>query len=319
MKASLREAYGQTLVELGRINEDIVVLDADLSCSTKTQMFAREFPDRFFNMGIAEQNMIGVAAGLASAGKVPFANTFAIFLTGRAWEQIRQTVAYVGLNVKIVASHGGITVGDDGGSHQALEDIALMRILPNMTVISPADAIEMVQVIKGVSTYYGPVYVRSSRLNFPLVYKDKDYTFQIGKGNILRKGSDITIIAAGLMVHYALEAASFLALKGVEAEIINMSTIKPIDEELIIASAKKTGVVLTVEEHSIIGGLGSAVCEVLSLDYPVLVKRMGIHDRFGISGKPEQLLSYFRLTPQDIAIEAKALLKSKPRLVQTMG
>lgn len=315
-KASVREAYGKTLVELGEKNKDIVVLDADLSGSTKTQMFAQKFPERFFNMGISEQDMMGTAAGLAAAGKIPFASTFAIFATGRAWEQIRQSIAYAGLNVKIVASHGGITVGDDGGSHQALEDVALMRILPNMTVIVPADAIEMAQVIRLITEYYGPVYVRSSRLSFPVIYENKNYSFKIGKGDVVREGDELTIIAMGLMVHHALAAASLLALEGIEVRVINMSTIKPIDEEIIIDSAQKTGLIVTVEEHSIIGGLGSAVCEVVSEKYPVPVKRMGIKDRFGISGKPEKLLSYFKLTPQDIAQEAKKLLNNKPRLLR---
>ncbi len=318
-KASLREAYGRTLVELGRKNKDIVVLDADLSGSTKTKMFAKEFPERFFNIGIAEQDMIGTAAGLAAAGKIPFASTFAIFATGRAWEQIRQSIAYAGLNVKIVASHGGITVGDDGGSHQAIEDVGLMRILPNMTVIVPADAIEMEQVIRTIAEYYGPVYVRGARIDFPVLYEGKDYHFKIGKGDIVREGSDITLIAMGLMVHHALEAANLLALEGIECRVVNMSTIKPIDRELIVESAAKTGIILTIEEHLITNGLGSAVCEVVCEEYPVPVKRLGIRDRFGISGKPDKLLSYFRLTPQDIAEEVKTVLQRKPRLVRAIG
>jgi transketolase len=318
-KASLREAYGRTLVELGRKNKDIVVLDADLSGSTKTKMFAKEFPERFFNIGIAEQDMIGTAAGLAAAGKIPFASTFAIFATGRAWEQIRQSIAYAGLNVKIVASHGGITVGDDGGSHQAIEDVGLMRILPNMTVIVPADAIEMEQVIRTITEYHGPVYVRGARIDFPVLYEEKDYHFKIGKGDIVREGSDITLIAMGLMVHHALEAADLLALEGIECRVVNMSTIKPIDRELIIDSAAKTGAIITIEEHLITNGLGSAVCEVVCEEYPVPVKRLGIKDRFGISGKPDKLLSYFRLTPQDIAEEVKTILQRKPRLVRAIG
>ena len=310
-KASLREAYGRALLELGRRNENIVVLDADLSGSTKTKMFAKEFPNRFFNMGVAEQDMIGTAAGLAASGKIPFASTFAIFAAGRAWEQIRQSVAYAGLNVKIVASHGGITVGHDGGSHQAIEDIALMRILPHMAVIVPADAIEMEQVIYTIAEYEGPVYVRGSRVNFPLIYNG-DYHFQLGKGSIIREGEDITIIATGLMVHHTLEAAKELENCGISARVINMSTIKPIDKELIIESAKITGAIVTAEEHLIIGGLGSAVCEVLSESYPVPVKRIGIEDRFGISGKPEALLAYFHLMPEDIIEAAKRLLDCKP-------
>jgi transketolase len=318
-RASLREAYGRTLVELGRKNKNIVVLDADLSGSTKTKMFAKEFPERFFNIGIAEQDMISTAAGLATAGKIPFASTFAIFATGRAWEQVRQSVAYAGLNVKIVASHGGITVGDDGGSHQAIEDVGLMRILPNMTVIVPADAIEMEQVIRTIADYYGPVYVRGSRINFPVLYEGKDYHFQIGKGDIVREGSDITLIAMGLMVHHALEAADLLALEGIECRVVNMSTIKPIDRELIIDSAIKTGVIVTIEEHLTTNGLGSAVCEVVCEEYPVPVKRLGIKDRFGVSGKPDKLLSYFHLTPHDIVEEVKTILQRKPRLVRAIG
>ncbi len=310
-KASLREAYGRALLELGRKDEDIVVLDADLSGSTKTGLFAKELPHRFFNMGVAEQDMMGTAAGLAASGKIPFASTFAIFATGRAWEQVRQSIAYVGLNVKIVASHGGITVGDDGGSHQSMEDIALMRILPNMVVIVPADAIEMRKVIYAIAHYKGPVYVRSSRINFPILYNE-DYHFQIGKGSIVREGEDITIIATGLMVHYALEAAEELAKVGIEARVINMSTIKPIDKELIIESSKITGAILTAEEHLVLGGLGSAVCEVLAESYPVPIKRIGIRDRFGISGKPEALLAYFHLMPEDIVKAAKKLLSFKP-------
>lgn len=307
-KASLREAYGRALLELGRRNENIVVLDAALSGSTKTKMFAKEFPNHFFNMGIAEQDIIGTAAGFAASGKIPFASTFAIFATGRAWEQIRQAVAYAGLNVKIVASYGGITVGDDGGSHQAIEDIALMRILPHMAVVVPADAIEMEQVIYAISEYQGPVYVRGSKVNFPVIYKNGHYHFQLGKGSIIREGEDITIIATGLMVHHALEAAKELANCGIEARVINMSTIKPIDRELIIESAKITGAIVTAEEHLITGGLGSAVCEVLSESYPVPVKRIGIEDRFGISGKPEALLAYSHLMPEDIIEAAKRLL-----------
>ncbi len=317
-KASLREAYGHALLELGRRNEDIVVLDADLSGSTKTRLFAQEFPHRFFNLGVAEQDMMGTAAGLAASGKTPFASTFAIFATGRAWEQVRQSIAYACLNVKIVASHGGITVGDDGGSHQSMEDIALMRILPNMVVTVPADAVEMRALIYAIAHYRGPVYVRGSRIKFPIIYNE-DYRFQIGKGSIVREGEDITIIATGLMVHHGLEAAKELAKVGIEARVINMSTIKPIDKELIVKSAKITGIVLTAEEHLVLGGLGSAVCEVLAESYPIPVKCIGIRDRFGISGTSEALLSYFHLMPEDIVEEAKKLLSFKPHRLRAIA
>ncbi len=307
---STRHEYGRTLVRLGKENRDIVVLDADLSSSTQTKMFAKEFPERFFNMGVAEQDMMSTAAGLATSGKIPFASTFAIFATGRAWEQIRQSIAYSSLNVKIVASHGGVTVGDDGGSHQAIEDIALMRVLPNMVVIVPADAVEMRKVIEAIVEYKGPVYVRGSRIKFPVLYDDT-YNFQIGKGHILREGDDVTLIGCGLMVAYSLEAAEKLSKEGIEARVVNMATIKPIDEELIIDSAKKTKAIVTTEEHLIIGGLGSAVAEVISEHYPVILSRVGVKDKFGISGKPEKLLEYFGLTPDDIVNAAKEAVKNK--------
>jgi len=310
-KDCLRTAYGKTLVEIGRKNKNVVVLDADLSGSTKTKYFAKEFPRRFFNFGVSEQDMIATAAGLAVSGKIPFVSTFAIFATGRAWEQIRQSVCYAKLNVKIVASHGGITVGPDGGSHQAIEDIGLMRILPNMTVIIPADAEEMRQVVYKVLEHNGPVYIRGSRVKFPVIHNNSNYKFEIGKGEVLREGNDLTIVAIGLMVSFALKAAEILSQQGIKIRVINMATIKPIDEELLIDSAQKTGAILTVEEHLINGGLGSAVCEVLMEKYPVLVKRMGINDRFGVSGQPEELLKYFRLTPEDIVLEAQELLKRK--------
>jgi len=307
---AVRDRYGKVLARLGETRPEIVVLDADLSGSTKTAVFGAKFPERFFNMGIAEQNMIGYAAGFAKAGKVPFASTFAIFATGRAWEQIRQSVAYSAVNVKIVASHGGVTVGDDGGSHQAVEDIALMRVLPNMVVIVPADAVEMEKVVEAILDYHGPVYVRGARLKFPIIYGD-DYHFQIGRGTVLREGNDLAIVACGLMVHHALAAAELLAAEGVRCRVINMSTIKPIDTELLLAAARECGAVLTCEEHLVTGGLGSAVAEVLGEGCPVPMKRVGVIDTFGISGKPEELLAHFRLMPPDVAEAARTLLARK--------
>ena len=309
-KKSVRGQYGETLAVLGEKYRDIVVLDADLSGSTKTNVFAKKFPDRFFNMGVAEQDMIGTAAGLAAVGKIPFASTFAIFATGRAWEPIRQSIAYSKLNVKIVASHGGITVGEDGGSHQSIEDIALMRVLPNMTVIVPADATEMQKVLETVVDYKGPVYVRSSRVEFPVLYDDT-YTFAIGKGDVMREGTDATIVACGFMVHQALTAADLLAKRGIYPRIINMSTIKPIDTAILVEAARETGCIVTVEEHSIIGGLGSAVAEVVSEGWSVPIKRVGVPDRFGISGKPDELLAYFGLTPEGIERSVLEVLEKK--------
>jgi transketolase len=308
----VRDRYGKVLARLGETRPEIVVLDADLSDSTKTAVFGRKFPERFFNMGIAEQNMMGTAAGLAQAGKIPFASTFAIFATGRAWEQIRQSVAYSSVNVKIVASHGGVTVGDDGGSHQAVEDVALMRILPNMVVIVPADAVEMEKVIECIVDYRGPVYVRGSRIKFPIIY-GPDYQFQIGRGTLLRQGGDLAIVACGLMVHHSLEAASLLAAEGLECRVINMSTVKPLDEELLVAAAAECGAVLTCEEHLVTGGLGSAVAELLGEHCPVPMRRVGITDTFGISGKPEVLLSHFRLLPTDVATAARQLYERKAK------
>lgn len=307
---AVRDRYGKVLARLGESHPEIVVLDADLSESTKTAVFGKRFPERFFNMGIAEQNMIGTAAGLAKTGKVPFASTFAIFATGRAWEQVRQAVAYSAVNVKIVASHGGVTVGDDGGSHQSIEDLALMRVLPNMVVIVPADAVEMEKVIECILAYQGPVYVRGARLKFPIIYGD-DYEFQIGKGTVLREGTDVALVGCGLMVHHALEAAELLAGEGLSCRVINMSTIKPLDEELLVAAARECGAVVTCEEHLVTGGLGSAVAELLAEKCPVPLRRVGVTDTFGISGKPEALLAHFRLMPADIAAAARGLVARK--------
>jgi transketolase len=307
---AVRDRYGKVLARLGETRPEIVVLDADLSGSTKTAVFGKKFPERFFNMGIAEQNMIGTAAGLAKGGKVPFASTFAIFATGRAWEQIRQAVAYSAVNVKIVASHGGVTVGDDGGSHQSVEDLALMRVLPNMVVIVPADAVEMEKVIECILDYQGPVYVRGARIKFPIIYGD-DYEFRIGRGTVLRVGRDLALVGCGLMVHHALEAAEILAKEGLGCRVINMSTLKPLDEDLLLAAARECGAVLTCEEHLVTGGLGSAVAELLSERCPVPLKRVGVTDTFGISGQPEALLKHFRLMPEDIAAAARQLFARK--------
>lgn len=304
---AIRKVYGETLAELGERNKDIVVLDADLSGSTKTNIFGKKFPDRFFNMGVAEQNMIGTAAGLATAGKVAFASTFAVFASGRAWEQIRYNLCYNKLNVKIVASHAGITVGPDGGSHQTGEDIAIMRALPNMRVLVPGDGIEMREMIKAIVDIPGPFYVRGSRVKFPYIMGD-DYQFELGKGTTLQDGSDVTLIGTGFMVHKCLEAADALKEEGISARVVNISTIKPIDEQLIIDCAKQTKGIVTVEEHSIIGGLGSAVAEVLVEKHPTALRRVGLNDVFGMSGDADKLLEHYGLTPASIVSSAKDVL-----------
>lgn len=309
VKESTRVEYGKILAQLGEEYPDIVVLDADLSGSTQTARFAKIFKDRFFNVGIAEQDMMGTAAGLALGGKIPFASTFAIFATGRAWEQIRQTIAYGSLNVKIVASHGGITVGEDGGSHQSVEDLALMRVLPNMVVLVPADGPETRAMVRWAVTYQGPVYIRTSRIPFPVIHDDS-HIFKLGRGHLLREGDDVTLAGIGLMVHECLAAAELLAQKGVSARVLNLSCLKPLDWELVVDSARRTGCLVTAEEHSATGGLGSAVSEVLTEFYPVPQLRVGIRDTFGMSGKPEELLKHFGLTPEDIA---KAALKAMAR------
>ncbi|HEY6837477.1 MAG TPA: transketolase family protein [Geobacteraceae bacterium] len=309
MKAT-RDAYGETLAELGAENLDIVVLDADLSGSTKTSLFAKKFPERFFNMGIAEANLVGTAAGLAAAGKIPFASTFAIFAVGRAWEQVRQSVAYPKANVKIVGTHGGITVGEDGGSHQSVEDIAIMRAIPNMTVIVPADGVETDGAIRAAAAHKGPVYVRLGRNKVPTVF-DATYRFEIGKGQVVRAGSDVTFVTTGLMTAQALEAAEILARDGINARVVHIGTIKPLDEEIILAAARETGAIVTAEEHSIVGGLGGAVSELLAEKQPTPVKRVGINDRFGTSGKAEELIKYFGLTPDDLAAAARDVLQKK--------
>lgn len=304
MSIATREAYGQALVELSK-NPKVVVLDADLAKATKTIDFKKACPERFFDMGISEQDMIGTAAGLATCGKIPFASTFAIFAAGRAFEQIRNSVAYPKLNVKIAATHAGVTVGEDGGSHQAVEDISLMRSIPNMVVLNPADAIEAKQAIAFAAEYYGPVYVRLGRAATPAIH-DESYKFEMGKGEVLREGKDVAIIATGIMVAKALEAADQLKAEGIEATVVNIGTIKPLDKELVIKVAKATGKVVTAEEHSVVGGLGSAVCELLAQEHPTKVRMIGINDCFGSSGKPAELLACHSLTAECIAGTVKS-------------
>lgn len=309
-KQATREAYGKALVALGAENPNIVVLDADLSKSTKTADFAKHYPERFFNMGIAEANLMGTAAGFAAAGKIPFASTFAVFATGRAFEQIRNSIAYPKLNVKIAATHAGVTVGEDGGSHQAIEDVAIMRSLPNMTVLVPADGEETRQAIYAAAEHKGPVYIRMGRLDVPVLF-DENYTFKIGKANVIREGSDVTIFANGVMVTAALEAAEELAGNGVQVSVVNVASVKPLDEETIIRMAKATGAVVTAEEHTIIGGLGSAVAEVLAENAPTPMVRVGLNDSFGQSGRPLELLEKYGLTSKDIAKAVDEVLKKK--------
>lgn len=309
MKAT-RDAYGEILALLGEENQDIVVLDADLSGSTKTALFAKKFPDRFFNMGIAEANMVGTAAGLAAAGKIPFVSTFAIFAAGRAWEQIRQSVAYPKANVKIVPTHGGITVGEDGGSHQSVEDIAIMRAIPHMTVIVPADATETRGAVAAAAAMKGPVYIRLGRNKVPAVFAD-DHQFVVGKGCQVADGTDMTFVTTGIMTAPALQAATILAKEGVSARVIHIGTIKPLDQDLVLQAAKETGALVTAEEHSVIGGLGSAVAELLAEQHPTPLKRVGIHDRFGTSGKAEELIKYFGLTAEDLVEAAREVLAKK--------
>lgn len=305
-----RDAYGQALAELGALNDKVVVLDADLSKSTKTNDFKKAFPERFFNMGIAEQNLLGVAAGFAAAGKIPFASSFAVFAVGRAYDQIRNSIAYPKLNVKIAATHAGLTVGEDGGSHQMLEDLALMRALPNMTVIVPADGEETKQAIMAAAAYEGPVYIRLGRPKVPALF-DENYKFAIGKGAVLKDGTDVVLVATGIMVSKAVEAAEALAAEGISAAVVNISTIKPLDQELIIKMAQQTGAVVTCEEHTIYGGLGSAVAEVLVEHCPVPMARVGVADSFGESGLPDQLLEKYGLTSAHIVEEAKAVIARK--------
>lgn len=299
IKKATREAYGEALVELGKINENVVVLDADLSGSTKTSVFKKAFPERHFNVGIAEADLIGTAAGFAACGKTAFASTFAMFAAGRAFEQIRNTVAYPKLNVKIAPTHAGISVGEDGGSHQSVEDIAIMRAIPGMVVLSPADATETKKMVFVAAEYDGPVYIRMGRLGVPVLFDD-NYDFQIGIANTLRDGKDVTIAATGLMVAEALKAAEELEKEGISVRVINVGTIKPLDGETILKAAQETKFIVTAEEHSVIGGLGSAVSEFLSEVHPTKVKKVGIYDKFGQSGTGEELLQKYELTAEKL-------------------
>lgn len=299
-KISIREAFGKKLVDLGSKHPEIVVLDADLSCSTQTKFFAKEYPERFFNVGIAEQNLITTAVGLASTGKVPFAAAFAVFITGRAYDQIRTSVCYPKSNVKIIGTHGGITVGEDGATHQALEDVSLMRGLPNMTVIVPADCNECEQALEFAAKHQGPVYIRVSRNNLPNVY-DTNYKFDPTKAFRLKVGSDITIISNGDVLSEAYKASEILSQKGVNAEVISLPVVKPLDSKTILDSAEKTKRVITVENHSIYGGIGSAISELLSEKLPTRVLRIGVEDKFGQSGTPNELLKHYKLDAESIA------------------
>jgi len=307
-KIATRESYGNALVELGKVNDKVVVLDADLAGATKTGTFKKAYPDRFFDCGIAEGNMAGIAAGLATTGLVPFMSTFAMFAAGRAYEQVRNGIGYPHLNVKIGATHAGISVGEDGATHQCNEDIALMRTIPGMVVISPADDVEARAAVAAAAEYVGPVYLRFGRLAAPVINDNPDYKFEIGKGIVLKEGKDVTLVATGLMVAHTLEAAQQLEKDGISAKVINIHTIKPLDTELIVEAAKETGKVVTVEEHSVIGGLGGAVCEALAENYPVPVKRIGVHDEFGQSGSAVELLHHYKLDAEGIYEQIKEFL-----------
>ena len=308
-KIATREAYGQALKKYGS-DHRIVVLDADLSKSTKTEMFQKEYPERFVNCGIAEANMMSVAAGLASCGKTVFASSFAMFAALRAFEQIRNSICYPKLNVKIAASHAGVTVGEDGATHQCLEDLGVMRTLPNMVVINPADAVETEKAVKAAIDYQGPVYIRVGRAAVPVIFGE-DYDFQIGKGVTVRDGSDVTVVATGIMVNEALKAAEKLEQQGIHVRVINISTIKPIDSEIIVKAARETGAIVTAEEHNINGGLGSAVSEVLVENHPIPMARIGTRDVFGCSGKPQELMEKYHLTENDIITKIAEVLKKK--------
>jgi len=309
-EVSVREAYGKTLLELGMENPDIVVLDADLSRSTMTKIFAREFPERFFDCGIAEQNMVGIAAGLAASGKIPFASTFAVFVPGRCFDQIRMSIAQPELNVKLVVTHGGISVGEDGTSHHSIEDLALIGALPGFTVIVPADAIETAQAVRAAAAHYGPFYIRLCRPKLPLVCSE-DYHFNLGKAVTMRQGGDATIIAIGLMVKAALEAAQNLEREGIDCRVLNMSTLKPIDEAAITQAAAETGAIVTAEEHLEHGGLGSMVAQVVARHQPVPMEFVAIKDTYAKSGKPAELLQRYGLTAKDIEQAVKSAIKRK--------
>ena len=308
-KIATREAYGETLVELGKKADNLVVLDADLAAATKTDTFRKAFPERHFDCGIAEANMIGIAAGLASTGKIPFVSSFAMFAAGRAYEQVRNSVGYPHLNVKIGATHAGISVGEDGASHQCIEDLALMRVIPGMTVINPSDAVEAAEAVRAAFALDGPVYLRFGRLAVPVINDREDYHFELGKGVLLKDGKDLTILATGLCVAEAIDAADMLSKQGIDARVINIHTIKPLDEELVLAAAKETGKVVTVEEHSVIGGLGSAVCDVLSEKCPTKVMKIGINDTFGESGPAVELVKKYGLDADSIYAKVKEFAK----------
>ena len=307
-KIATRASYGNALVELGKKHDDLVVLDADLAAATQTGIFKKAFPERHIDCGIAECNMMGIAAGIATTGKVPFASTFAMFAAGRAFEQVRNSVGYPKLNVKIGATHGGISVGEDGATHQCCEDFALMRAIPGMVVMSPSDDIEAKAAVKAAAAMEGPVYMRFGRLAVPVI-NDEDYKFEIGKGNVLKEGTDVAIIANGLCVAESLEAAKKLEAEGINAQVINMATVKPLDTELVLKAAKETGKVVTVEEHSVIGGLGSAVCDVLSEQLPTPVLKIGVNDVFGHSGPAVELIKEFGLDGDSIAAKVKEFVK----------
>lgn len=306
-----RESFGEALCELAKTNEDIIVLDADLAAATKTSIFEASFPERFRNCGIAEGNMIGVAAGLASCGKIPVAASFAMFATGRAFEQIRNSVAYPELNVKIAGSHAGISTGEDGATHQCLEDIGIMRTIPGMTILNPADHYEMIEATKAAINHRGPVYIRLGRLAIPSFNDPDTYTFELGKGITLHEGNDITVVATGLPVNEARKACENLSKEGINVRLINIHTIKPIDREIIIKAAKETGRIITIEEHNVIGGLADAVCEVTSAECPVPVRRIGVNDEFGYSGPAHELLSIFGFTAENFEKVIKEELAKK--------
>lgn len=308
VKIATRDSYGNALVELGKEHDNLVVLDADLAVATKTVIFKKAFPDRHIDCGIAESNMMGIAAGLASTGKVPFASSFAMFAAGRAFEQVRNSIGYPKLNVKIGATHAGISVGEDGATHQCNEDIALMRTIPGMVVINPSDDVEARAAVKAAYEHVGPVYLRFGRLAAPVINDNADYKFELGKGVTLREGKDITIVATGLMVAYSLEAAKMLEADGIDARVINIHTIKPIDEDIIIDAAKNTGKIITVEEHSVIGGLGSAVCDVVCEKAPTTVQKIGMCDMYGESGPALELLKKYKLDAEGIYEQIKAQL-----------
>ena len=309
-KIATREAYGSALAEFGS-DSRIIVMDADLSKSTKTDTFKKKYPERFLNMGIAEGNLMTTAAGIATCGKIVFASTFAIFAAERACEQIRNSICYPKLNVKIGATHAGISVGEDGASHQPVEDMAIMRAIPNMVVMSPADAVETRHAVKAAIEHNGPVYLRLGRLGVPAIYDESTYTFEFGKGVTVSDGKDVTIIATGLMVHEAIKARDLLAADGISARLVDIHTLKPIDRDIIIKAAKETGAIVTAEEHNVIGGLGSAVAEVLADSYPAPVKMVGIQDKFGKSGKPDALMAMYGLTAANIVEKAKEAIKMK--------